>query len=143
MIALLALAPPASGADYAGTFKGNQLTVTLAAAQGRYSGTIQLEGKNFPCTAREADGQLKGAFENEGNGFEFTATLKGDTLSLQSGGTAYTLKKQVRRSQSAGPANGDQSVGETGRGSGGSAGGNKRCGHPALSQSRPLTTSRI
>lgn len=81
--------------DYSGTFKGEQLTVTLAAGQGGYSGTIQMQDEKFPCTAHETDGRLKGAFESEGNKFEFNATLKGEKLTLQSGGSTYTLKKQI------------------------------------------------
>lgn len=92
---VLSLALPALAADYTGTFKGDQLAVTLASSEGRYSGTIQMGGQKLPCTGHEADGQLKGTFESEGNHFEFAATLQGDTLTLLSGGTAYTLKKQV------------------------------------------------
>jgi len=93
--ALVALALPALAADYTGTFQGDQLAVTLRASEGRYSGTIQMGDRKLPCTGRETDSQLKGTFESEGTQFPFTATLQGDTLTLQSGGTVYTLKKQT------------------------------------------------
>lgn len=94
-VAWLVHAVCAVAVDYEGTFKGDQLTVTLAAVQGHYSGTIQMQGRKFPCTAREAGDQLKGAFESDGNKFEFTATLEGDMFKLQSGGTDYKLKRQA------------------------------------------------
>lgn len=93
--AMLATVWPTLAADYSGTFKDGQLTVTLTASEGRYAGTIQMQGKTLPCAARETDGQLKGTFESGGNKFEFAATLQGDTLTLQSGGTGYTLKRQA------------------------------------------------
>lgn len=71
------------------------MTVTLKAAGAGYSGSIQMGQKNLACTAREGGGQLKGNFESDGNQFPFTAALQGDTLTLQSGGATYTLKKQA------------------------------------------------
>ncbi|MBI2927235.1 MAG: hypothetical protein HYY24_16195 [Verrucomicrobia bacterium] len=94
-LALLSVVLSAVAADFAGTFKGDELTVTLAASQGQYTGTIQMQDKKFFCTARETEGRLAGTFESERNPFEFTATLQGGTLTLQSGGTSYTLQKQV------------------------------------------------
>ena len=91
---LLAVAPALSE-DYAGVFKGEQLSVTLSATQSRYSGSIEMQSKKFACEAHEVDSQLKGTFESEGNQFDFTATLEGNVLTLQSGGTSYTLRKQL------------------------------------------------
>jgi|YNPBryantNP2012_1023418.scaffolds.fasta_scaffold15743_1 hypothetical protein len=85
---------PVSAADYAGTFKGHGLTVIFAPAQEGYSGTIQMGDKKFPCTAQETSGQLRGTFNSDGNQFEFKATIAGSMLTLESGGTVYTLERQ-------------------------------------------------
>ena len=93
--ALLAADLPVLAADYSGTFQGDQLTVTLKASAERYSGTIKMGDKQFPCTGRETDRQLHGTFESEGDQFPFAAALEGDTLTLHSGGSVYTLRKQT------------------------------------------------
>jgi hypothetical protein len=84
----------ARGADYSGTYKGDELELTLSMAQGRYSGHIRMEGKQFPCVGREADGQLKGTFESDGDNFEFKATLREETLTFETGDTSYKLRRQ-------------------------------------------------
>lgn len=89
LIAMVSALP----ADYAGTFKDDRLTVTLTNSQGAYTGTIELREEKFPCIAREIDGRLAGTFASRGANFEFTAILHDDTLSLESGGTSYTLKR--------------------------------------------------
>ncbi|HOX58651.1 MAG TPA: hypothetical protein P5205_20655 [Candidatus Paceibacterota bacterium] len=95
-VPLVALALSALAVDYSGTYQGDQLTMTLKASGGRYAGTIQMGQRKLPCTGREVDNRLQGTFESEGNQFPFTAALQGDnTLTLESGGTAYTLKKQT------------------------------------------------
>lgn len=92
---LFLLSTLALGADYTGRFEGEQLTVTVRAAQGRYAGLIEAEGKKFLLTGMEAGGRLVGTFESEGNRFEFTAALEGDSLTLTTGDTSYTLKRHA------------------------------------------------
>jgi hypothetical protein len=82
-------------ANYSGTFKNDELAVTLDGDKGQYSGAMELGERKFPLTATEKDGKLTGSFESAGHNFDFTATLSGQTMTLVSGGTTYVLKKQT------------------------------------------------
>ncbi len=82
-------------ANYSGTFKNDEIAVTLDGDKGQYSGVIEMGERKFPLTATEKDGKLEGAFESAGHNFDFTATLSGQTMTLVSGGTTYALKKQA------------------------------------------------
>jgi hypothetical protein len=88
---------PAGGAKgFAGTFKGDGLTVELAPAGGAgggLTGTITLGDRKFPASAAPADGKLAGRFESEGTEHEFTAAADGNTLTLTTGGATYRLKR--------------------------------------------------
>jgi hypothetical protein len=99
LIISVALALVMSGgcgaANYSGTFKNEELTVTLDGDKGQYSGAIEMGERKFPLTASEKDGKLEGSFESQGRNFDFTATLNGQTMTLVSGGTTYVLKKQT------------------------------------------------
>jgi hypothetical protein len=55
---------------------------------------IERAGHILPCAGRETDGRLTGTFASQGNVFEFTATLQGGALILQSG--AVTLPRMKR-----------------------------------------------
>lgn len=85
----------AIGADYSGLFQGDGLIVRLSADEGRYTGAIQMGDKTFTCTAREVGGRLRGTFISNEHPFEFTALLRDGTLTLESGGTTYTLRRQA------------------------------------------------
>jgi len=91
----LVMATGYGAANYSGTFKNDELAVTLDGDKGQYSGVIESGGRKFPLTASEKDGKLEGSFESAGHNFDFTATLSGHTMTLVSGATTYVLKKQA------------------------------------------------
>ncbi|MBM3880933.1 MAG: hypothetical protein FJ387_14640 [Verrucomicrobia bacterium] len=84
----------AATATFAGTFKGDELTITLQAGGSGYTGSIRLGDQTFPLTATERDGKLEGTFQAGDDRFAFTGTMEGDTLRLSTEGTAYTLGRQ-------------------------------------------------
>ena len=83
-----------------GTFSDGTLTLTLQGGGGQYSGQIEFSGQRYPVTAQGSGNALSGTFTSSGQSFAFTATLQGETLSFETGGTAYRLQKQA-----AAPAN--------------------------------------
>lgn len=87
----------ARAADYAGTYtgdmKGQPSSVELTHVVGTYTGTIHLGATPLPCRAREEGDHLAGTFTSGGQNFDFTATLAGDTLTLATAGTTYTLTR--------------------------------------------------
>jgi hypothetical protein len=85
----------AAGGNFAGTFKGAELTITLAATGGdRYTGSILMGGKKYPVTATRVPQGLEGTFTSDGDKFEFRAKLEGNTLLLNSDGTTHMLLRQ-------------------------------------------------
>ncbi|MBW3622193.1 MAG: hypothetical protein KY468_02150 [Armatimonadetes bacterium] len=93
----------AGDAPFAGTFKGEDLTLESKSAVGQYRGVIQMEGKSYPFTATEKDGTLSGGFQSPDGKFDFTAKLNGPTLVFETEGTTFTLARQTPAS--ARPAN--------------------------------------
>lgn len=85
---------------FVGRFSDGQLTLTLAATNGGYQGTVQLGEQTFPVTATAAGQSLEGSFEASGTKFPFKGKLDG-TLSFETGGKTYVLKKAAP----AGPVN--------------------------------------
>lgn len=85
---------PREAAAYQGTFKDATLTVELTAkSKSDLTGTITMGDKHFPATATVVADRIDGSFEADGNKFDFTATVSGNGLNLQTGGTRYQLKK--------------------------------------------------
>lgn len=111
----LAAKPAAEGTPVSedvlvGTFKGDggRLAVEIQPATDGYAGTIQLEDQRFTFKAAGKDGRLAGSFESQGDSFDFTAVIKGNTLTLKTGSTTYVLEKQrkaVNPLEKRGPAN--------------------------------------
>jgi hypothetical protein len=93
---VLPFAAVALGADWSGTYVGQQLSIDLTAAgAGGYSGTIHMGNQQFPLTAQmAANGQLNGTFTSGGNAFAFAAVVNGDDMTLASGGSTYTLHRK-------------------------------------------------
>jgi hypothetical protein len=83
----------ANPAEYSGTFKDAEITVTLSGQEGRYTGTIQMGEKTFPLSARKVGDALRGTFESEGHKFDVEMNLKGNTLVLVTEETTYKLEK--------------------------------------------------
>jgi hypothetical protein len=87
------LAKPAT--PFAGTFSDGKLTLDLTGMDGAYAGTIALGGSKFPANAKAGGKGLEGNFWAGNDKYDFTATLDGDTVTLVSDGTTYTLKRQA------------------------------------------------
>lgn len=88
VICCATLAAPPSG-----TYTGEGLTVVLKrVSDDTYTGTVSLNGKSYPLVADfDEDEGLSGTFEVGDDDFDFTAALKGGTLTFTTGGTVYTL----------------------------------------------------
>ena len=81
--------------SFAGTFKGAEVTLTLAAAgEGKLTGTIVMGDKKYPATAKLVPQGIEGSFKVEEESFEFLAKFEGDSLLLNSGGTTHILLRQ-------------------------------------------------
>ncbi|MBZ2185055.1 MAG: hypothetical protein K7J46_10105 [Bryobacter sp.] len=74
-----------------GTYSQSQVKLQLEA---NLTGTLTVEGRTYPVTARASGAMLKGDFSAEGHSFGFTAMLVGDELILSSGEATYTLRRQ-------------------------------------------------
>jgi hypothetical protein len=76
---------------FAGRFTGEGLKFEVQGDQGNYAGTITLGGNAFKFTASEKGTDLLGSFETQDGKFDFKAVLKGDSLSLTTGGSRHKL----------------------------------------------------
>jgi hypothetical protein len=79
---------------FAGTFKGDDLTLESRAKGNDFTGTLSVGGQKMPFTGTGVNGTLHGTFETGGERFDFTARWQGAKLVLQSGEATYTLQKQ-------------------------------------------------
>ncbi len=83
-----------AGEDFVGKFQNDKLGVEITAdTVGAFRGTIHLGTNDFPLQARLQGSQLEGTFESQGFQYAFTAILKGNELSLASGGKTYVLSR--------------------------------------------------
>jgi hypothetical protein len=80
-------------ASFAGSYKGDELSLDLTGDPSHYTGTLTLQDKKYPITGHSDGNKLTGSFQSDGAQFDFTATLDSGTLSFSSGGNTYTLKK--------------------------------------------------
>lgn len=83
------------GAEFAGEYSNPEMRLTLKHEADGYKGKLRLGEREFPVRAKADGATLKGSFHSEGHWFDFTATLKGTTLSLSTGGKTHELKKKV------------------------------------------------
>ncbi len=86
LIALL-FATPALADGLTGKFTGDKLATEWAGN----TGTIALGGKEYPATIQQSGDHFEGTFMAAGHPYAFTAKLEGDTLTLTSGTTTYTM----------------------------------------------------
>jgi len=85
--------PLARPDPFAGTFRGDELSVELRRAGTGYEGSIQLGDQSFPASAKREGDAVTGTFRAGGEDFPFRATLDGDAMTLESGGAKYELVK--------------------------------------------------
>lgn len=81
-------------ADFTGEYANSEMQLTLKQEADGYRGTITLGGRELPVKGKRDGAVLKGAFQSEEHWFDFTAVLKGATLSLTTGGKTHELKKK-------------------------------------------------
>lgn len=98
------LAKAPQGPSFAGTWRNEELALTLSpSAGGGFAGTIEVAGMSLPAQAAADGAGLRGTFVAEGQQFAFSAKVEGDRMELVSDGTTYAL---VRRGAApAAPAN--------------------------------------
>ena len=77
---------------FAGNFSGQNMALTLSGT-GIYTGQLTFNGQTFPVMATSNGQTLTGTFNSGGTDFEFSATLQDSTMTLQSGGSNFTLTK--------------------------------------------------
>ena len=82
----------AAADPFAGNFSSQNMALTLSGA-GTYTGQLTFNGQTFPVTATSNGQTLTGTFNSSGTDFEFSATLQDDIMTLQSGGSSFTLNK--------------------------------------------------
>src|SRR5262249_34671160 len=85
----LAKAAPAD--PFARRFRGENIELELAATDAGYRGKLVFQGNTYPAEAKAKDASLTGRFQSGTDWFDFTATLTGDKLKLDSGGSSYEL----------------------------------------------------
>lgn len=83
---------PLARDPWVGTWKNDELVMTIERRGDGYGGTIELGDQRFPFVARRG-AALDGTFTSDGHAFPFTARLEGDTLVLSSGGVDRRLRQ--------------------------------------------------
>jgi hypothetical protein len=78
---------------FAGTYRGDTISVEITPTANGYGGTIALASQRFPLTATTAGGQLRGSFTSGGNSFDFTLAADGNRYTLRSGTAVYVLSR--------------------------------------------------
>ena len=77
-----------------GIYKAEDITLTLKhLGEGKYEGSLKRADTEFPVTGTFSGNAFKGSFTSEGRPFEMTAELSADTLTVETGGETFTLKK--------------------------------------------------
>jgi len=87
-----AVSLPASG--FSGTYKGDQLLITLTGSGPQLTGSIEVGGKKYPMAATASGSRLTGTFKADAGTFKFAALLNGSTLHFETDGTTYLCQKQ-------------------------------------------------
>lgn len=91
--AATALTQPAAEGE---TFVGDRLRLEIRPAQGdSYTGVIHKGASQFPFTCLRAGDRLTGTFQSDGHAFDFSATIRGNVLTLESGGATYRMSRMI------------------------------------------------
>jgi len=84
---------------FSGTFKGDQIIITIIGGGAEYTGNIEMGGKKYPLNGIAQDKILQGTFKANGGVFKFTATLSGSILRFETDGTTYLCQQQGTEGQ--------------------------------------------
>jgi hypothetical protein len=90
------LAGAAPADPFSGNYAGDGVTVSLSGAAGAYQGGLTVQGTEYPVQARQQGSRLEGTFTAGGQVYPFSATLSGDRMTFESGGSQYTLVRQEK-----------------------------------------------
>lgn len=90
--------------DWTGSWKGANLQLIVQpVGLGAYKGTLVIEGKSFPISAKAYAEKLSGTFAVDGTSFPFTVEREGGGhVALTSDGTRYVLAPATRNPLSGG-----------------------------------------
>lgn len=88
--------PAAQPSQLAGSFIGDHLSIEIKPGKEEtYSGLIHKGTQQFPFECHGKLDQLIGEFQSDGYAFDFSASLSGNVLTLESGGATYHMSRQV------------------------------------------------
>jgi hypothetical protein len=99
LLSFITAAPPATPNDQAdpwlGSFSGDGLRLEAGRGGGQhaYAGTIWRRQQKFPFSGRVDGTRMSGRFQSGDDAFDFTASLDGPTLTLQTGGATYRMTR--------------------------------------------------
>jgi hypothetical protein len=87
--------------SFSGTYKGDQIIITITGDGPEYTGTIEMSGKKYPLNGTAQGEKMTGIFKADGGVFRFTAAISGSTLSFETDGTTYVCQQQGLGGQAA------------------------------------------
>ena len=90
--------------NFSGTYKGDQILITIAGDGPEYTGTLEMSRKKYPLSGTAHGEKLGGTFKADGGVFKFTATLSGSALRFETDGSIYVCQQQGAGGQE-GPRN--------------------------------------
>ena len=85
--------PLGQNSTFAGSYRGQDLELSLQEVAGGYEGSLTFQGTSYPIEATPEGERLVGSFSANGQSFPIEASLSATTLMLVSGGETYTLVK--------------------------------------------------
>ena len=90
------MASPADSAprNFSGTYKGDEILITITGDGPEYSGTIAVGRKKYPLRGNARGEKLVGTFKADEGVFKFTAILSGSTLKFETDGSVYVCQQQ-------------------------------------------------
>lgn len=87
---------------YIGVYEGQEITVRLQPADGKFRGTLVFRKQSYPLEASRASDGIVGTFRVGDRSFGFQATIDGKAMTLESGGSSYKLEKAGAAGDAAG-----------------------------------------
>lgn len=103
LLLLLPAALASAEGGFAGTFENADLRLTLAPSGAGLEGTLTIRGRDHAVRGSEKAGAFEGVFAANGKEFPLTARWNGDTLLVESGRSAFQLKRVAPPAPPPGP----------------------------------------
>ena len=83
-----------AASGFTGTYRGDQIIITITGDGPQFGGAIEIGGKKYPLAGTAVGNKLAGTFNADSGVFKFTATRSGSMLSFETDGTTYLCQKQ-------------------------------------------------